>query len=406
MALSASHTRRTEDAVQSPLAERQRREAQKRKEIEEKERKDRELEVKLYLKRFEEQKREQELAERLERERQAKKREMQRRQEQERDASLYGRPKKVRDKNGYRVFGRPPGRGVSSSSDDDEPGPSTVLTREEKRQQALERELGIYKGSGKRTVDGSAYRKPGRRLPGGAVDSGISQTFCQGPPGMTSSQKSSPGSSRSTSSARAPRPPPLRVHAIHLRRPRHGHPAPTRRRALPRPAPEARAGGRYGRVYGRVHGGDGRRIPEVVDSARGLRDGSGVQVPGRLLRAVPALQRRHPEHGSSRAERVHQRGKRAPALGPQNTVLGRGLGWSRCSCRASARRKASRTRQRTSGYTLLTRRSSSSTAAARRRSTRSVRRVSVLPAFIERCVHADWVVAELRCDEFDLRPRR
>ena len=192
MALSASHTRRTEEAVQSQLAERQRREAQKRKEIEEKEKKDRELEAKLRLKRLEEQKREQERAERLERERQAKEREMQRRQEQERDALLYGRPKKARDKHGYPVSGAGAGkRRVSSGSDDDEPGPSNVLTREEKRQRALERELGMNKGSGKRTVGGSAYRKPGRRLPGGAVDSVTtnSASSSQGSPAKTQSTR-------------------------------------------------------------------------------------------------------------------------------------------------------------------------------------------------------------------------
>lgn len=176
MALSATHTRRTEEAVQSQLAERQRREAQRRKEIEEKEKKERELEAKLRLKRLEEQKREQERAERLERERQATEREMRRRQDQERDALLYGRPKKARDRNGYPVSGAGAGAGAgkrrhSAGSGDDEPGPSNVLTREEKRQRALERELGIARGSGKRTSGGGAYRKPGRRLPGGAVDS-------------------------------------------------------------------------------------------------------------------------------------------------------------------------------------------------------------------------------------------
>ncbi|KAI1797333.1 hypothetical protein LXA43DRAFT_983891 [Ganoderma leucocontextum] len=188
MAIGATHTRRTEEAVQSQLAERQRREAQRRKEIEEKDKKDRELEAKLRLKRLEEQKREQERAERLERERQAKEREMQRRQEQERDALLYG-PKKAKDKHGYPVSGAGK-RTHSSVSDNDEPGPSNVLTREEKRQRALERELGMGRGSGKRTSGGSAYRKPGRRLPGGAVDSVTTNS--------ASSSQGSPNKAQST----------------------------------------------------------------------------------------------------------------------------------------------------------------------------------------------------------------
>lgn len=190
MALSATHTRRAEEAVQSQLAERQRREAQKRREIEEKEKKERELEAKLRLKRLEEQKREQERAERLERERQAKEREMQRRQEQERDALLYGRPKKARDRHGYPVSGAGGKRTHSSASDDDESGPSNVLTREEKRQRALERELGMGRGSGKRTSGGGVYRKPGRRLPGGAVDSVTM--------GSASSSQGSPAKAQST----------------------------------------------------------------------------------------------------------------------------------------------------------------------------------------------------------------
>ncbi|TBU49821.1 hypothetical protein BD309DRAFT_946801 [Dichomitus squalens] len=186
MALSATHTQQTKEAVESQLAERQRREAQKRKEIEEKEKRERELEAKLRIKRLEEQKREQERAERLERERQAKEREMQRRLEQERDALLYG-PKKAKDKHGYPVSGA----GRRRPSDDDEPGPSNVLTREEKRRRALERELGLSRSSAKRTSGGIATRKPGRRLPGGAVDSvgTISSSSSQTSPGKAQSTK-------------------------------------------------------------------------------------------------------------------------------------------------------------------------------------------------------------------------
>lgn len=163
MALSASQTRQSEAAVQSALAERQRKEAQKRKEMEEKERRERELQAKLRMKRLEEQKRDEERRRRHEEERKAKELEMQRREEQQRDALRYGPKGGGRDGNGYPVAGR--GRG----SDDDD-GASSALTREEKRKRRLEAELRGSKGSFRRTTTGGGYNKPGRKLPGGAVD--------------------------------------------------------------------------------------------------------------------------------------------------------------------------------------------------------------------------------------------
>ena len=126
MALNTTHIQQTKAVIEAQLAQRQRREAQMRKEIEEKERRERELEAKLRLKRLGKQTREQERAERLEQQRQAKERKMQQRLEQERDALFYGL-KKAKDKHGYPVSGagrrrHPPG------SDDDELGPSSVLT--------------------------------------------------------------------------------------------------------------------------------------------------------------------------------------------------------------------------------------------------------------------------------------
>ncbi|KAI0833235.1 hypothetical protein BC628DRAFT_1307504 [Trametes gibbosa] len=167
MALSASQTRQSDAAVQSALAERERKEAQKRKEMEEKERRDRELQAKLRVKRLEEQKREQERRQRQEAERQAKERELQRREDQRRDALRYG-PKKARtDGNGYPVSGAARRR---TSSDDDDDNGATALTREEKRKRRLEAELRGNRGSVRRAITGGGYNKPGRRLPGGAVD--------------------------------------------------------------------------------------------------------------------------------------------------------------------------------------------------------------------------------------------
>lgn len=165
MALSVSQTRQSEAAVQSALAERQKKEAQKRKEQEEKDRRDRELQAKLRLKRLEEQKRDEERRRRHEEERRAKEREAERRAEQERDALRYG-PKGGRtDKSGYPVSGS--ARGGRSNDDD---GAASALTREEKRQRRLQADLRGSKGSFRRTTAGSGFSKPGRRLPGGAVD--------------------------------------------------------------------------------------------------------------------------------------------------------------------------------------------------------------------------------------------
>lgn len=184
--LAESQTHKTQEVVRSALAERERKEVQKRKEIAEKEKRERELEAKLRLKKLEEHKREQERRERQEREREAREREIQRREEQQRDALLYG-PKKAKDRQGYPVSGavkRP-----HSSQSDDEPESSNVLTREEKRQRRLERELRGGRSTFRRSaVGGGGYNKAGRRLPGGAVD--ITTT-------VASSSQSSPGKAQS-----------------------------------------------------------------------------------------------------------------------------------------------------------------------------------------------------------------
>ncbi len=166
MALSVSQTRQSEAAVQSALAERQKKEAQKRKEQEEKDRRDRELQAKLRMKRLEEQKRDEERRRRHEEERRAKEHELQRREEQERDALRFG-PKGGRtDRSGYPLSGA--ARGGRSNDDDD--GAASALTREEKRQRRLQAELRGNKGTFRRTTQGPGYNKPGRKLPGGAVD--------------------------------------------------------------------------------------------------------------------------------------------------------------------------------------------------------------------------------------------
>ncbi|EPT01328.1 hypothetical protein FOMPIDRAFT_14044, partial [Fomitopsis schrenkii] len=168
MALSANQTRQSEAAVQTALAEKQRRERLKRKEIEEKERKEREMEARMRLKRLEEEKREQERQARLEREREAREHELKRREEEERARLVHGPKKGGRtDSNGYPVSRL--GRRGSDDSDNDGAGAS-ALTREEKRRRRMELEMRHGTQNGRRSNPSGGYAKAGRRLPGGAVD--------------------------------------------------------------------------------------------------------------------------------------------------------------------------------------------------------------------------------------------
>ncbi|KAI0690639.1 hypothetical protein BC835DRAFT_1363674 [Cytidiella melzeri] len=171
MALSASQTAESEAAVQSQLLERQKKEAAKRKAQEEKEAKEREIERKLRLKHLEDQKREEERRKRLEAERRRKEEERERREGEQRDSLRYG-PKK--SASGYPTSSSASReemkrRRAGGSDDEDDSGGGAALTREEKRQLRLARELNFGMSSGRKSM-GAAYKKAGRRLPGGAVD--------------------------------------------------------------------------------------------------------------------------------------------------------------------------------------------------------------------------------------------
>lgn len=165
MALSATQTRQSEAQVQSQLAERKRREAQKRKELEEKERKEREMEQKLREKLLEDAKRAKEREERLEAERRAKEAALRKKEEEQRDALRYG-PKKAGYPSSSSAVRDELRRRRMADSDDESGG--AALTREEKRQMRLQRELNYGAGSSKRSTTG--YKKAGRRLAGGAID--------------------------------------------------------------------------------------------------------------------------------------------------------------------------------------------------------------------------------------------
>ncbi|PSR72938.1 hypothetical protein PHLCEN_2v11175 [Hermanssonia centrifuga] len=165
MALSATQTRQSEALVKSQMAEKQRKEAEKRKQQEERERKEKEMEAKMRLKILDDQKREQERQKKFEAERQAKELALKKKEDEQRDALRYG-PK--RSKSEYPSSNHASREKRKSSSDDEGAG-GAALTREEKRQQRLQRELNYGLGAGRRSTQG-AYRKAGRRLPGGAVD--------------------------------------------------------------------------------------------------------------------------------------------------------------------------------------------------------------------------------------------
>lgn len=183
MALSQTQTKESDAAVKVALADRERKQAEARKAQEEKERKDREFEAKMRKKRLEEEQRDRERKDRMERESAARERERARREEEMRNALLYG-PKKVgrTDANGYPAKrkaggggggggGARAGAGVGGSDDDDEPGSgagANALTREEKRRRKFDLEMQKSLRAPRKPTSG--YGKPGRRLPGGAVD--------------------------------------------------------------------------------------------------------------------------------------------------------------------------------------------------------------------------------------------
>lgn len=172
MALSASKTQEQNNLVQLAIQERQRKEQLLRKQQAEREAKERELEKKLRLKHFEDEKREQERRKKMEEAQKAREAALQRKKDEQRDALLYG-PKKATSAKA------PSSSGGGSTSrerrrlpeDDDDDSPSgPVLTREELRERKRRAEMGRLYGSTKRSTATHSYSKPGKRLPGGAVD--------------------------------------------------------------------------------------------------------------------------------------------------------------------------------------------------------------------------------------------
>ncbi|KAJ7075166.1 hypothetical protein B0H15DRAFT_39982 [Mycena belliarum] len=177
LALGDSHTKSVESTVQAALAQKKLKEQQRRKQQEEQERKQRELDTKLRLRYFEQQKKKEEAEAIRAAERRAAEAELQRREAENRDALRYG-PKKA--KTAAAANGKWP---TSSSGvrdevrrkrlpdDDDEIDTGSVLTREEKRERKLQAELKrTFNAPRRATGTSSGHRRSGKRLPGGAYD--------------------------------------------------------------------------------------------------------------------------------------------------------------------------------------------------------------------------------------------
>ena len=183
MALSATNTKESQRVVEDALQERRRKEAQQKKQQEEREAKEKERERKLLIKRFEDQKREQERLQRLEGERQAQQLALQRREEVQRDALRYG-PKKAAKLAGKHSSGSRDSPNLPSSSssnleavrklraaDDDDDGPlGLALTREELRERKNKAELQKTFKHAKRSTATGGYSKHGNKLAGGVLD--------------------------------------------------------------------------------------------------------------------------------------------------------------------------------------------------------------------------------------------
>ncbi|KXN88657.1 Protein spt2 [Leucoagaricus sp. SymC.cos] len=171
MALSASKTQEQNNLVQLAIQERQRKEQLQRKRQAEQEAKQREMEAKMRLKHFEDEKREQDRRKKMEESAKAREVALQRKKDEQRDALLYG-PKKTSSKSSSSSSG---GAGSKErkkvlDDDDDDSLSGSVLTREELRERKQQAEMRRIYGSTKRYTTTQSYSKPGRRLPGGAVD--------------------------------------------------------------------------------------------------------------------------------------------------------------------------------------------------------------------------------------------
>ncbi|KAH0585491.1 hypothetical protein H2248_008729 [Termitomyces sp. 'cryptogamus'] len=177
MALSHTQTEQAEKDVQIALAERTRKEELKRKKAEEQDRKEQELARKRRMMIFEEEKRQRERQLKREQEQAAIEAERRKRAEMERNSYQHG-PKKAKvlsdgsapkwPSSASQDRTREEVRKRRLPDDDDDSSAPEFLTREEKRQRKQQQEMRRLFHPTKRS--GASQSKPGKRLPGGAVD--------------------------------------------------------------------------------------------------------------------------------------------------------------------------------------------------------------------------------------------
>lgn len=167
--------------VQVAIQERQRKEQQLRKQQAEREAKEREMDKKLRLQHFENEKREEEKRIRKEVQEKAREAAMERKKDEQRNALLYGPKKASQAKSsssststGTTAKER---RKLPEDDDVDDSPSGIVLTREERRERKHLAELRRLYSPAKRTSGTQSYSKPGRRLPGGAVDITTTQQY-------------------------------------------------------------------------------------------------------------------------------------------------------------------------------------------------------------------------------------
>ncbi|KAG6836905.1 hypothetical protein H0H93_001492 [Arthromyces matolae] len=168
MALSQTQTQQSQREVDLAIAERNRKEELKRKKAEEQQQKEQELERKRRMIILDQERREKERQLKREREQAAIEAERQKRADLERQSYQHG-PKKIKsDGVSTTTQSRTREEPRRKRPSDDEGDSAEVLTREEKRKRKQEQEMRRAFFPTKRSTTSS--HKPGRRLPGGAVD--------------------------------------------------------------------------------------------------------------------------------------------------------------------------------------------------------------------------------------------
>ena len=160
MALSRTHTQEQQSVVANQLTERKRKEEEQRKKRLERERKELELEKKRRMQHFENLKREDERQKEKSEKEKALEAERERRAQAQLDVLRYG-PKKA--------VAKYPARANPHSVDDNK-SRAEALTREELRERKRLAEQRRMLAPSKRTFHHTGTRKPGKRLPGGAID--------------------------------------------------------------------------------------------------------------------------------------------------------------------------------------------------------------------------------------------